>query len=160
MMHPDLRDLLYDAETAYLQAEDMTRFKTVMASLKERLEVYEYLRDREIELFQPIADELLATFPDENPKMLERSLKHWLAIMRYCAMAMLLNNPEYLQHRLLEWLTDVVQAYQMEAIETHLCKSLKTSLQKGLSKPQFALVQPFIEQAKTTLVSTKTPSKV
>jgi Phycobilisome protein len=160
MMHPDLRNLLYDAEIAYLQAADMTRFKTVVASLKERLEVYEYLRDREIEIFQPIADELLAAFPEENPKLLERALKHWLSIMRYCAMAMLINNPEYLQHRLLEWLTDIVQAYQMEAIETHLCKSLKASLQKGLSKPQFALVQPFIEQAQATLVSAKIPSKV
>jgi Phycobilisome protein len=160
MMPPDLRNLLYDAEIAYLQAEDMKRFKTVVASLKERLEVYEYLRDREIETFQPIADELLAAFPEENPKLLERALKHWLSIMRYCAMAMLINNSEYLQHRLLEWLTDVVQAYQMQAIEIHLCKSLKASLQKGLSKEQFALVQPFIEQAQATLVSAKTPSKV
>ncbi|MCU0535897.1 MAG: phycobilisome protein [Hydrococcus sp. Prado102] len=159
MMHPDLRNLLYDSEIAYLQAADMTRFRNVVASLQERLEVYEYLRDREIEIFQPIADGALAAFPDENPKMLERALKHWLSIMRYCAMAMLINNPEYLQHRLLEWLTDVVQAYQMEAIETYMCKSLKASLQKGLTKPQFALVQPFVEQAQATLVGAKTPSQ-
>lgn len=159
MMHPDLRNFLYDAEIAYLQTSDLKGFRAVVSSLKERLEVYEYLRDREIEIFQPIADELLAAFPEENPKMLERALKHWLSIMRYCAMAMLINNPEYLQHRLLEWLTDVVQAYQMEAIEVYLYKSLNASLQKGLSKEQFVLVQPFIEQARVTIFSAKTPSK-
>jgi hypothetical protein len=160
MMHSDLRTLLYDSEIAYLQGQQIYLFKHRIDALKESLEVYERLRDREIAIFQPIADELLKAFPMENPKLIERALKHWLSIMRYCAMAMLLNNPEFLQHRLLEWLTDVVQAYQMEAIENHLYELLQASLKTVLSDQQFALIQPFLAQARTTLVSVKTPSKM
>jgi hypothetical protein len=160
MMHPDLRNLLYDAEIAYLQTSDLKRFRTVVASLQERLAIYECLRDREIEIFQAIADELVQAFPGENPKLLERALKHGLSVMRYCAMAMLINNPEYLQHRLLEWLTDVVKAYQMEAIENHFYELLQASLTQSLSQKQFAVLKPFLEQAKTTLTSTQIPSEV
>jgi len=160
MMHPEIRTLLYDAEIAYLQTADLKRFKTVMASLKERVETYQYLRDRELEIFQPIADKLVEAFPGKSSKLLERALKHWLSVMRYCAMAMLLNNPEFLQHRLLEWLTDIVQVHEMEAIANYLCELLQFSLKQSLSAEQFALIEPFVEQAKATLLSSKTPSEV
>lgn len=160
MMHPEIRTLLYDAEIAYLQTSDLKRFKAVMASLKERMETYQCLRDREIEIFQPIADNLVEAFPGKSSKLLERALKHWLSVMRYCAMAMLLNNPEFLQHRLLEWLTDIVQVHEMEAIANHLCELLQFSLKQSLSAEQFVLIEPFLEQAKATLLSSKTPSAV
>jgi hypothetical protein len=71
--------------------------------------------------------------------------------MRYCAMAMLLNNPEFLQHRLLEWLSPQIEAYQLEEIESKLYEFLEISLQRLLSQKQLALLQPFLSQAQTTL---------
>jgi hypothetical protein len=160
MMHPEIRNLLYDAEIAYLQTSDLKRFKAVVASLQKRMETYQCLRDREIEIFQPIADQLIEAFPKENPRLIERALKHWLSVMRYCAMAMLLNNPEFLQHRLLEWLTDIVQVNQMSAIENYLCESLQFSLKHTLSAEQLLSIEPFLEQAKATLLESKSPSEL
>ena len=159
-MHSDIEVLLYEAEEHYLQPPEIKLFKHHVASLAQRLETYECLRDREIEIFQTVADQLLEAFPQENPQLLERALKHWLSVMRYSAMAMLLSNPEFLQRRLLEWLTDLVQAHQMESIETKLYEFLLSRLVEVLSQEQLALVQPYLEQAQKTLLASNAACEV
>ena len=153
-MQPQIKTLLYEAEEHYLKPEEIEVFKHCTSSLRERLETYELLRDQEIAVFQPIADQLVSAFPQEKQQTLERSLKHWLSILRYCSMGMLVNDPEFLQRRLLEWLTDLVQAHQTLAIEMALYKLLQTQLQETLSPQQWALVQPFLNQVKDALSGT------
>ena len=150
-MQSDIKIILHQAEENYLENKDIKLFQTHVANLAKRLEVYKILRDREIEIFQPIADELLKVYPEENPQLIEKALKHWLSIMRYCAMAMLLNNPGYLQRGVLEWVTDMVQAHQMQSIENAIYELLSSDLQRLLSPDQFALMEPFLEQTQAIL---------
>jgi len=151
-MHPQIKTLLYEAEEHYLKPEEIETFKHHASSLAQRLETYELLREQEVAIFQPVADQLLEVFPQEKQETLERALKHWLSVLRYCTMAMLLNNQEFLQRRLLEWLTDLVQVHQTQAIEMTLYRLLQTQLKELLAKQQLALLQPFLEQAETTLL--------
>ncbi len=151
-MQTDFEKLFYEAEDHYLTPSEMANFKNQVNVLRERLETYKLLRDREIAIFQPIADNLVETFSEKNPQLLERAIKHWLCVMRYGAMAMLLNNPDYFQHRLLEWLTNVIQAHEMVDIEKHLYELLENSLQKMLDKNKFKLLKPFLTQAYEALL--------
>ena len=153
-MYPELKILLNDAEQRYLQSEEIETFKHHVASLAQRLAVYELLRDNEIAIFQPIADQLLADFPQQRHENLERPLKHWLAVLRYCAMAMLLHNPEFLQRRLLDWLTDMVQVHQTQAVDMAIYQLLQDRMSEFLSTQQLALMQPFLAQAGETLLGT------
>lgn len=111
-MHPEIKTLLYEAEDHYLKPEEIDSFKYHASSLAQRLETYELLRDAELAIFQPVADQLLETFPQQQEN-LKLALKHWLSVLRYSAMAMLMDNPEFLQLRLLESLTEGVQVHQM-----------------------------------------------
>ena len=158
-MQSDLQAILHQAEEHYLAKPEIMVFQNHVASLATRLETYECLRDREIDIFQPIAEELVRAYPAENPKLLEKALKHWLAVMRYSAMAMLLNNAEYLQRRILEWLIEMVQAHQMQSMENTIYNLLLSRLEQLLSQQQFALLQPFLEQAQTTLLAEQILSK-
>ena len=153
-MNSTIQSLLYDADERYLKASDIVAFKSYTSSLAQRLETYELLRDKEIVIFQPIANQLLAIFPDQQQD-LERSLKNWLAVLRYCAMAMLLNSPEFLERRLLEWLTDIVRVHQVQAIDTALYKALQKQLPQLLADKQYALLQPFLAQAAASLLVTE-----
>ncbi|PPS45913.1 phycobilisome protein [Chroococcidiopsis sp. TS-821] len=150
-MHSEIKSLLYEAEDHYLTLEEITTAKLCIASLQVRLEIYELLRDQEVTIFQPIADQLLVTFA-QNQRDLEQALKRWLLVLRYCTMAMLLNNQEFLQQRLLEWLIGIVQAHRTQAIETNICQLLQNQLQEHLNAQQLALLQPFLAQAETTLL--------
>ncbi|OKH28016.1 phycobilisome protein [Chroogloeocystis siderophila] len=152
-MHSEIKSLLYEAEDHYLNPEEITTAKLCIASLQVRLETYELLRDQEVAIFQPIADQLLVTFA-QNQRDLEQALKRGLLVLRYCTMAMLLNNQEFLRQRLLEWLIDIVQAYQTQAIETNIYQLLQNQLPEHLNAQQLALLQPFLAQAATTLLQT------
>lgn len=148
-MYSEIQNLMYQAEAQYLQSEETANFKKYALSLKPRLAVYETLRDREVAIFQEIVDQISTDFPQE--KLLERALKDWILIIRYCAMAMLLNDPSFLQHRLLEWLTDLVQVHQRQIIDQKIYELLQVKLQQ-LLEGEFALIAPFLEQSKNTLL--------
>lgn len=152
-MNVTIQSLLYDADERYLKSGEIDTFKSYTTSLSQRLETYELLRDKEIAIFQPIANQLLASFPDQQQD-LERSLKNWLAVLRYCAIAMLQNNSEFLERRLLEWLTDIVRVHQTQAIDTALYQGLQKQIPQILSNKQYSLLQPFLAQAAASLLIT------
>jgi hypothetical protein len=150
-MHPELKTLLYKAENEYLQASEIKAFNNHIGSLAQRLETYETIRDREIDIFQPLADKLSAAFSKTDEAILEQVLKNWLSILRYCAMAMLMNNSEFLQQRLLEWMSEVVKSSQVRDIETSACNLLNKQLKAELSDSKFALLAPYLEQASAAI---------
>ncbi|MBE9222232.1 phycobilisome protein [Cyanobacterium stanieri LEGE 03274] len=151
-MYPELQLLIHEAEFNYLQSNDLETFSKCINSLQGKMDIYRLLRDREIEIFQIVADKLVAKFSDSQEKALEISLQHWLLITRYSAMAMLLNNPEFLERRLLEWLTDVVEARESQSIDSAVHSLLITELKQALNPSQIADLEPFLNQAKEYLV--------
>lgn len=158
-MQKDFETLFYEAEDHYLPTADLNTLKNSADSLKQRLEIYRVLRDHEVPIFQFVADNLVESFPNENNQRLEKGLKHWMSVMRYAAMAMLLNNPDYFRHRILEWLTDIIQAQEMVTIEHHIFENLKQGLEEMLSPEQIQLLNLFLEQARITLLETKSQSE-
>jgi hypothetical protein len=146
-MYPELQALIHEAEHQYLQADNLHKLTQEVSTLKDRLTAYKILRDEEISIFQEVADKAVKKLPDENTKKIETALRHWLLITRYCGMAMLLNNPDFLEHRLLEWLTDVVQAHDSQAISTTIYSLLVVKLEDELSEAGFQQIQPFLSQA-------------
>jgi len=159
-MQSDIEALVHQAEENYLKQPDIELFRQHAASMQKRLETYECLRDREVAIFQPIVKQLMKTYSQENPQLLTKVLQHWVSVLRYCAMAMLLNNPEYLEYRLLEWLSDIVKAHQMQSLESTLYELLLSRLSAVLAQQQLALLQPFLEQARVALLGTPEPSIV
>lgn len=151
-MHPEVEALLEQAETRFLKPEELATFKRHVASLSQRLKVYEFLREKEVTIFQPVADQLQETFPDKKPEILERSLKHWLLILRHCAMAMLLNEENFLRQRLLDWLSGLVNAHQSRELESALYNLLQVRLKEVLSQQALAILQPFLDQAQATIL--------
>lgn len=151
-MHTELMNLYYKAEANYLSDVDLKVLRHHVESLQQRLRTYEFLRDHELEIFQPVADNLQKNYPTENPRTLEQVLRQAIALLRYAAMAMLLNNPEFLQHRLLEWLTGVVSAHQTQALWTSCHELLSARLKEMLTDAEQDLILPLLDQAQATLV--------
>lgn len=154
-MDTALQSLIYAADDHYLSDADLDRFNKDVKALGDRIEAYEYLRDRELSILQPAADYLTEGFLSADPKLLERAVLHWLSILRYASMAMLLNNPEYLSRRILEWLPELVEVYQLRDIELALYKLIQTQLKSSLSPEQLALIKPYLEDAYGLLLKAK-----
>lgn len=146
-MYPELQALIHEAEHQYLQADNLYRLNQEVSTLKDRLTAYKILRDQEISIFQEVADKAVKQFPQEDGKKIENVIRHWILITRYCGMAMLLNNPEFLEHRLLEWLTDIVQAHESQSLFSVIYSLLVVKLGGELSEAGLQQIQPFLTQA-------------
>jgi len=151
-MQAELNELLVQAENRYLQTEELLGFKSYAETLAQRLKIYEFLRDREVVIFQPIADQISIIFPQEKQERLEQVLQQWILILRHSAMAMLLNDSEYLQRRVLDWLSGLVQAHDTQSIDTQVYQLLNTRLNELLSTKALVFIQPFLEQVKSYLL--------
>ncbi len=151
-MQAELNELLVQAENRYLQTEELLGFKSYAETLAQRLKIYEFLRDREIVIFQPIADQIQTIFPQEKQERLEQILQQWILIFRHSAMAMLLNDSKYLQERVIDWLSGLVQAHNSQVIDTQVYQLLNARLNELLSPKALIFLQPFLEQVKTQLL--------
>ena len=151
-MIKDLESILYKAEDRYLDTQDLAIFKSQTFSLEKRLQTYELLRSQETEVFQYVANQLSRNFSDIKEDKICKALHHWLMVTRYCAMAMLADNPEYLQYRILEWLPEQIDVYNLKVLEENVFLFLHKRLKKNLNAEQFSLIEPFLQQAKDALL--------
>jgi hypothetical protein len=151
-MHPDLQSLLYKSQEHYLQSVEMKLIKHHVGALGSRLAIYKLLRDQELQVFQPVADQLQQLYPREEERVLEQCLLQWITVTRYAAMGMLMSNPEFLQHRLLEWLTDILQAQKTQDISNHIYELLQAQLRQMFSAEQLDMILPYLDQARASLV--------
>ncbi|MEM6614254.1 MAG: phycobilisome protein [Cyanobacteria bacterium P01_C01_bin.72] len=152
-MITDIESLIYQAEAEHLSSKDLGIFKSQILYLEERLQVYEQIRAQEAEIFQHVADQLLHNFPQQSEEKIKRALKHWLLVIRCCAMAMLSNEPLYLEQRILEWLPEQIAAHQMQELEQNLANYLLIRCKKVLGTESFSIIQPYLEQSKTILLT-------
>ena len=154
-MYPALQELIHQAEAKYLKQDDLNNLQIEIARLKQRTAIYKTLRDQEVAIFQDVADKLIDQFPDEKNTTIETCLHHWLLATRYCAMAMILNDPDFLERRLLEWLTDIVSIYEYQAVSSKLFDLLVSKLAKVLSDKELEYLTPFLNQANSYLSETQ-----
>jgi hypothetical protein len=155
-MHPQIESLFDDAESRYLKLDELTVLNQYVDSLPQRLETYRHLRDQEIEIMQPVADQLQIELSNASTAELERSLKNALLVLRYCSMAMLLNDDRFLQNRLLNWVSETAKVYNSQTIDTALYRLLNQRLSQVLSPAQLALVKPHLSLAQTALLNPST----
>jgi hypothetical protein len=151
-MHPQIDALFDEAESRYLKPEELGLINQFVESLPERLEAYRVLRDQEVAIMQPVADQLQAQFPQESISNLERSIKNALLLMRYCAMGMLVNDEILVRQRLLSWLEQTAQIYNTQAIDAALYQLLNQRLSQTLTSKQMSFLSPLLTLAQTALL--------
>lgn len=151
-MHQHLETLFDEAENRYLKPEELKLLSQYVESLPQRMEAYRLLRDQEIELMQQVADQLQAALPQEKTEALERSIKNALLMLRYCAMAMLLNDESFVAERLLGWLSRTMQAYDSQKIDATLYRLLNQRLTQVFSPQQMSLLSPPLLLAQKSLL--------
>ena len=117
-MISDLESILYKAEIEYLEITELNIFNQRALSLERRLKLYELLRDREIEIFEYIAEDLLKNYPQTDELKIALALQYWMSIMRHCCMAMLSNNYLYLENRILAWLPEQIEVDELKNISS------------------------------------------
>lgn len=150
-MHPQIEALFDQAESRYLKAEELGLLNQYVDSLPARLTTYRTLRDRELDIMQPVADQLQRELPQEKIEHLERALKNALLTLRYCAMGMLLNDDTFVKERLVSWLGGTMSLYNNPTINSTLYRLLHQQLSEVLGNSATGLLTPHLLMAQTLL---------
>lgn len=150
-MNPKLEKLLYLAEEQYLQSDQIETYNRFLAQLAEKVTVYETLRDQEIFVFKILADELQEEYPDETSPVLGEALSQWSLVLKYCSMAMLVDNRNYLTARIDNWLKEQIQMRAMPEMDKLLYDTLIEVLPEILLDQQVALIQPYLQHVNSLI---------
>ncbi|NDJ19869.1 hypothetical protein [Myxacorys almedinensis] len=150
-MQPPFDAIFDEAEHRYLKPDELQEMRQYVFSLKDRVSTYQMIRDRELSLMQQVADQIQYTMPDAELAALERSLKNAMLSLRYCSMGMVLNDPSFVQNRLLGWLSDSMQIHNSSAIDRAVFRLIVQQLAQVLTSQQMELFQPFLNLAQAVL---------
>lgn len=150
-MHSQIEALFDQAESRYLKPEELGLLNQYVDSLPARLAAYRTLRDRELDIMQPVADQLQAKLPQEKIESLERAVKNALLTLRYCAIGMLLNDETFVKERLSGWFGGTMSLYNNAAINTILYQLLHQRLSEVLGGAATSLITPHLLMAQTVL---------
>lgn len=151
-MIPKIQELINQAQDRYLATDELGLMEGYVTSLPERLKLYKVIRDREIEFLQAAADQVSSELPSVTDEDLEVGVKNLILVLRYCSMAMLLNDENFLKERLLAWLEGIMSMRDMRRLNETLYKLLNQVLRQHISPSQLALIQPLITTAQVTLI--------
>lgn len=159
-MHSQVEAILDQAESRYLQSEELALLNQYVDSLPHRLETYRYLRDQEITMMQQVVDQMQIELPHMSEADLERSIKHVILVMRYSGMAMLLNDESFVTSRLQGWLDQISHAHKTQSIDGAMYRILNQRLNQILTPQQLNLIRPPLQTAQTLLSASVTTSAV
>ncbi len=151
-MVPKIQELISQAQDRYLIADELDIMESYISSLPDRLKLYKLIRDREINILQEVADQVPKEIPNVTVEDLEMGIKNLILVLRYCSMAMLLNDENFLKQRLLNWLEGIMSMRDMRRLNETLYKLLNQGLRQRFSPTQLAMFQPLITAAQVTLI--------
>jgi len=97
-----------------------------------------------LEVMQLVVNELQAELPQESVETLERCVKNGLLTLRYCAMAMLLNDETLIHERLLGWLVELNKIYATTHVDSVLFRLMNQHLSRILTSPQMGMLEPML----------------
>lgn len=148
-------DALFEApDKHYLDANDLNVLSQYVSSIPERVNVYRALRDQEISVMQAVADALQQQ-SSQSEALVERSVRNGLMVLRYVAMAMLLDDPGFVEERLRGWLPEIIKAYETQALDRQLFQLLEQKLATVLTPPQLHLLKPNLDKAQAIMLDTR-----
>jgi hypothetical protein len=148
-----LSGLYDDAENRYLNAETLTGLNHYVKSVPLRVATYRALRDNEIKIMQVVADRLETEFASQHTvEQVEKTITHGLLVMRHSAIALLMDDPGYLETRLLNWLRETITIEATGPIDAALFRYLRQILTKAMNPQQLALLDPLLVMAQKSLI--------
>jgi len=143
-------------EGRYLSASEMTALQTYIHDLPHRLMLYQGMIKQEKTLIDAVMAKFQPTLPtltqQHGPLAWQRCRRDLTLVWRYCCMAFLLNDEDYLRDKLLYWLETILKAYKMREQCHAAYRFLVDALVPTLGTEAGSLIRPYVMLAQTMLM--------
>ena len=144
--------LLIEAEGRYLTPAALDQLKIYVKGWPERRSAYQRLRSLEKTLVLATLKDLQQESPDLSPRVQELCQRDLVLALRHSTLAMLLQEEDLLQERLIDWMEEQVRLYDLQGTYTTLYRLLQQNLKQQLSSSDLELIRPYITQVQVALI--------
>ncbi len=155
-MNSLVMDLIQSTEGRYLRPDELQRLREYVEGIPKRVRIYQVLQSKEDEMVERVMEKFQAMAPNLSRRhgilAWERCRRDLKMVWRYCCMALLLNDEDYLRDKLLYWLETILKAFKMRD-ECQLAYKLMLDLLSAVFSPEESeMMRPYLLLAKTMLV--------
>lgn len=148
-MLTELQRLSVEADGRYATPEELEFLKSYLETFQYRISAYQKLQKYEPIILQKIQNKLIKTNPQIFMKGSIDFTSKWrldtIRVLRYSAMILLINDPDYLQERLLTWFATILQAFKVQDITEFTYKAMSDVLEDYLTPEEKNVFFPLIE---------------
>jgi hypothetical protein len=154
-MNRQLTEMFVAAEGRYLNEMEQTALRDFAQGLEARLAAMAEISAKETGMVERTVKEVFSAYPDIEKKFknaMKTCIRDETLVLRYAAMAMLRNDPHYLNETLLTWMATILKGVGLAPhfIEDTY-KTLALTVSKELTPATAKLLQPFIIQCAAVL---------
>lgn len=144
-----LKNLSIEADGRYATSEELDFFKIYFDSFNLRLSAYQKIHKFESEIIQKIQSIIQSNHSKVFMRGSTNVTQKWrldtVRVLRYSAMALLINDPDYLKERLLIWFSTILQALQVQDLTQLTYQAMAEVIVNYLTPEEQALFLPLIE---------------
>ena len=147
--------LSLETEGRYATDGELQFFSDYTQSFSLRMQTYQKLKTAEAQIIQEVQAKMQALDPTLFQGSKEDVTKKWkcdtIRVMRYSAMAMLLNDPDLLRERLLFWMETVMRAFGAQRSCDVTYSVMQEVVKAHLTPLEASLLCPILELNRRSL---------
>ncbi|MBL9008307.1 MAG: hypothetical protein JNJ46_28865 [Myxococcales bacterium] len=154
-MNRQIQDMFGSAEGRYLTAAEQSLLREYAQGLDARLSAMAEISAKESTIVEQTVKEIFRAYPDVEKKYknaMQTCIRDETLVLRYTAMAMLRNDPQFLSDSLLTWLATILKGvgFAPHFIEDTY-KTMALVAGRELSPATAKLLHPFVMQCAAVL---------
>ena len=148
-MNTEIKSIFSEAEGRYLEDQEAAVLNRYASTLSGRLEAMEAVRSKEKAIVEETVEAVWRKHPEVETKWSnarQTTIRDITLVLRYCTMAMVRDDMEFLRDKLLYWMRSILQAFQMGPILDTAYRALPRRVEAHLSPGYVKLLAPYLKE--------------
>jgi hypothetical protein len=154
-MLSQLHSLSYETDGRYATDEELKVIDDFARSFALRAQTYQQIQAIEAQILQQVYAKMRSRHPEllvsGNTDVSAKWKRDTIRVLRYSAIAMLLNDPDSLRERLLFWMRTIMKAFGAERSCNVTYQVMQEVVKQHLLPPQASLFCPILEMNRQIL---------
>lgn len=141
------------ADSRYLASNELSLLENYFQSYRNRMMVYQEMRDKNKMLLEKSLDRFFLDYPDFLEKHRKRCIYDMSETLRYIALSILKDDQNFFKERLMIWFDSILLAYNKTAPCAIAYRYLQEVIKENLSPNSARLIKPYLDQVCDSLES-------
>lgn len=146
-MNTQIENMLAEAENRYLAPQELRTLQSYFTTFEQRAQAMSAIEAKEEAIVHEVIDVVFERHPDFSNQYHQarvRCIRDVTLTLRYCAQAMLRDDPDFLKEKYLYWLRTILHAFRFNEVIDTTYRQLVEKTKAHIDAEQFRLVEPYL----------------